>query len=286
MATLYTIADWNRHYENNRSRLVRELSWVPVPNNHDGEGYARIITHKNGARIFAAWILLLQVASRCEPRGQLIKSTGEPHDPESLSLKTRATSVWFKEAIPVLLQIGWLEAKQVPENELALGWQASDATLTPGCVSTVTEGKGREGNRTEEKEGREVASPRRAAVAAPVDDSEWLASLIANPAYQGIDVMREYGKMLAWCQTAKRQPNRRRFLNWLNKCDRPMTANVSGQKAASPIREPQGWKSFLNHEYPDSRFSAGQVNEVHEWSQLDRTTQAWLIGEIRKKGQL
>lgn len=157
MATLYTIADWNRHYENNRSRLVRELSWVPVPNNHDGEGYARIITHKNGAKIFAAWILILQVASRCEPRGQLIKSTGEPHDCESLALKTRAPAAWFADALPVLQQVGWLEHKQMADNELALGWQAGDAGVTPGCVSTVNEGNGREGKEQKRTEGREIS---------------------------------------------------------------------------------------------------------------------------------
>jgi hypothetical protein len=55
---------------------------------------------------------------------------------------------------------------------------------------------------------------------------------------------------------------------------------------APPVREPAGWKTFLNHEYPDSRFSANQKDEAHEWSDLDRGTQQWLIGEMKKKGDL
>src|SRR6185312_11043063 len=59
-------------------------------------------------------------------------------------------------------------------------------------------------------------------------DEEWLASLEANPAYQGLDVRREYEKCRVWTQTNKRQmPTKRRFLNWLNKAERPMVPQSS-----------------------------------------------------------
>jgi hypothetical protein len=57
---------------------------------------------------------------------------------------------------------------------------------------------------------------------------------------------------------------------------------ASAAPTARPISEPQDWKSFLNHEYPNSRFSAGQQDEAHEWADLDRETQQWLIGQMRK----
>ena len=44
----------------------------------------------------------------------------------------------------------------------------------------------------------------------------------AMPAYQGIDVAREYGKMAAWCQANHKEPTERRFINWLNRADRPL----------------------------------------------------------------
>jgi hypothetical protein len=130
---LYSVSRWNEIYENNRSRLVKELSWVPVPNSHDGEAYNRIITSKDGAEVFAAWILILQVASRCHLRGSLVRRNDEPHDAQSLSLKTRAPASWFEKALPALVSCGWLECKRVPDNELALDCREPDACMTPSC---------------------------------------------------------------------------------------------------------------------------------------------------------
>ncbi len=73
-----------------------------------------------------------------------------------------------------------------------------------------------------------------AAGAAPASqsDSEWLAGLKADPAYRGIDVDREHSKMMRWCRENRKQPSRRRFINWLNRVDRPMgnPANTSTQQ--------------------------------------------------------
>jgi len=58
-------------------------------------------------------------------------------------------------------------------------------------------------------------------------DAEWLASLAADPTYKGIEVAQEHGKMTRWCEANGRQATRRRFINWLNRCDRPMTGGAS-----------------------------------------------------------
>lgn len=67
---------------------------------------------------------------------------------------------------------------------------------------------------------------------AVLSDDEWLASIKANPAYQGIDVDREYGKMQAWCQTNNKTPSRKRLLNWLNRVDVPMDGNPAKDRYA------------------------------------------------------
>ena len=57
-------------------------------------------------------------------------------------------------------------------------------------------------------------------------DDEFINSLEANPAYTGIDVRREYGKMCAWLASPRGKgkfPTRQRFLNWLNRCDQTMS---------------------------------------------------------------
>lgn len=105
----YQIHNWNEHYENSRSREVKDLQWVSIPNSHDGESYSRLMTMPNANTIFAAWILILQVASKCRPRGTLVRKDGKPHDSESLSIRTRAPRSWFQEAMPVLVQLLWVE---------------------------------------------------------------------------------------------------------------------------------------------------------------------------------
>lgn len=67
-------------------------------------------------------------------------------------------------------------------------------------------------------------SAKRAAKAAPASDGEWLAGLAVDPAYVGIDVAREHAKAVRWCAEHRQKMSRRRFINWLNRCDRPLAA--------------------------------------------------------------
>lgn len=137
---IYRIKNWNDIYENNRSRTVKDLSWVPIPNRHDGEAYSRMMIQKDAAIYFSVWILLLQVASRCQPRGTLLTSACQPHNAESLAIKTRAKLEWFEKSLPFLVQIGWLEVER----------QEGDSVLTASCQSGDEEGK------KEGMEGREA----------------------------------------------------------------------------------------------------------------------------------
>jgi len=57
----------------------------------------------------------------------------------------------------------------------------------------------------------------------PQIESDWLLELGADPAYIGIDVGIQLAKMKRWCLEHRKQPTRRRFINWLNRCDRPLS---------------------------------------------------------------
>jgi hypothetical protein len=59
-----------------------------------------------------------------------------------------------------------------------------------------------------------------------LSDEEWLKELAANPAYDGLDVPREFSKMQAWCAANRKQATRRRFVNWLNRVDKPLNGAV------------------------------------------------------------
>lgn len=60
-----------------------------------------------------------------------------------------------------------------------------------------------------------------------LSDADFLAALKANPAYVGIDIDRELGKLDAWLMTPKgrgKTKSRQRIVNWLNGADRAVAA--------------------------------------------------------------
>lgn len=117
---MYRVKDWDLHYENNRSRDLIKLDWVPFPNKHDGDGITELLDHPNGMAHLGAWVLLVQVASKCgkpagrcgegaTPRGTLRRDNGKPHDARSIARMSGGDISVFEEAIPRFLDIEWLE---------------------------------------------------------------------------------------------------------------------------------------------------------------------------------
>ena len=82
-----------------------------MPNKHDGKSYRRLMRRPDGLAIYAAWILIVQVASKCRPRGVLADDTG-PLTADDLAIKTDGPAETFATAMEVLSSpdIGWLEA--------------------------------------------------------------------------------------------------------------------------------------------------------------------------------
>jgi hypothetical protein len=57
----------------------------------------------------------------------------------------------------------------------------------------------------------------------PTSDEVWIRGLQESEAYKELDVKQQFLKMTQWCLANHKQPTRKRFINWLNRCDRPMT---------------------------------------------------------------
>ncbi len=83
--------------------------------------------------------------------------------------------------------------------------------------------------RREEKRGEEIRKEEnKKQMAAPksrlpvLTEEAWINILKTNPAYHGIDIDRERGKCQAWCETTRATFSRRRFVNWLNRAERPI----------------------------------------------------------------
>lgn len=161
MAILYRVADWDRLFENAGSRKVENLRWVPIPNKHDSDGYCQLVDHPNGAAHYGCWVAIVQVASKCQPRGSLLGGKWEPHGSEVLARKTRMPQAMFEEVLPRLVKLGWLTSETIdtPEDKAfepplkppAPETNGSDvvAGYHPSGSKMVAEGKGRERNGTE-----------------------------------------------------------------------------------------------------------------------------------------
>jgi|SRR5215475_5237723 len=81
-------------------------------------------------------------------------------------------------------------------------------------------------------------------------DSEWLARLIADKTYAGINVQREFGKMTNWCREQRKLPTRKRFIAWLNRIE--VLAQV--EEAEEENLGPEGWRAAAKALFPSMQF--------------------------------
>lgn len=124
MNPTYEIIDWDTHFETSETKKYQRLGWVPIPNKHDGFGYRSLISQPDGFILYAAWVLILQVASKKKkPRGLLTDDSGSPLTPMHLAMKTGAPCSAFEKALPVLVQIGWVKvvSGNLPEQQKIAG---------------------------------------------------------------------------------------------------------------------------------------------------------------------
>jgi len=155
MSHFIRIRHWDNLYENSRSRAIEKAKWVPIPNKHDGLGFSRIMARKDGLEVFACWILILQVASKCKKRGDLIEADGAPLSIDDIILQTRINpnkKKVLQTTIDFLLspQILWIErVSHGNDTQPSLECQA-------GVTHLPKEGKGIE--EKEEKEGKELGA--------------------------------------------------------------------------------------------------------------------------------
>lgn len=149
--TAYRIKDWSR-YETHETRKIKSLSWVPIPNKHDGLSFKRIAMRPDACEIFTAWILILQVASKGdqEQRG-LLERDGVPLTPDDLGMMTGYGSGIFEKAYKVLsdVSIGWLEVYNESPD------MPGDHPDVPGFRPI----EGRKEGRKEQKEQKEILLP-------------------------------------------------------------------------------------------------------------------------------
>ena len=167
----YCVTDYEARFESAESRKIKRPSWVAVPNKHDGLGFRLVGAHERSCELYAAWILILQVASKQPVRGRLHNGHC-PLTARHLSIMTGFPEPVFDLAFQVLTsaEIGWLTVEPVPESAPSPGTPArhpgtpgDDPALAPGAPGrapgkpVIDEMRGDE-MRRDEREGGNVAT--------------------------------------------------------------------------------------------------------------------------------
>lgn len=134
----YSIKDWGKNFETAESRRCKNILWVSVPTKMSGRGFLRVSRHPQNSRIFAAWVLMLELAAMGTPRGTLATEDG-PYTAEDMAMKTGFPEADFSLALEVLAQpaIGWIESTPgqpavTPGDARAERNDAQDCPALPG----------------------------------------------------------------------------------------------------------------------------------------------------------
>ncbi|MEZ0388354.1 MAG: hypothetical protein ACAI34_14870 [Verrucomicrobium sp.] len=140
----YEVHQWNERYENNRSRELKKLDWVPMGNAHDTFGYCLTLAQEDGPQLMGAWLAIVQVASRCIPRGSLVRDNGTPYTAATLAAVTRFPMALLERALQWFASpdIQWLVVAAPPRQPGVQGETPTDATATAAAevakVKTAT----------------------------------------------------------------------------------------------------------------------------------------------------
>jgi hypothetical protein len=150
---LYQVKDWQKYFENSKSRERKECSFVCVPNKQHGLGLALVLAEPDGLAIYGVWCLILGACSqqRAPREGWLTSDghqTGTPWAPGDLALKFRRSPTEIDRALTFLSspKIGWLNAFDTTD---ATALMSSARVVPADCPPAALERK------KEEKEGRE-----------------------------------------------------------------------------------------------------------------------------------
>ena len=138
MAVLYSIRDWEKHFEKSQSTRVLRASWVAVPNRHDGKSFRRLMRLDNGLEIYGAFHLIVQVASKCPKRGILADDDG-PLSAEDISDKTGAPADSIQKAFDVCCDksIGWMLCSECAPSVLRVRAEHAQKDLPTGITLQV-----------------------------------------------------------------------------------------------------------------------------------------------------
>ncbi len=114
MKKIYQIIDWDKHYENAKSRTIEACSRCYFPNKQDGLGYGRLLRMDNGEAMYGAFVATAMICSKQKKRQGYLTDTGEPSgyplSASDISIKTQFKEKTVQEMLEAvcLENIGWM----------------------------------------------------------------------------------------------------------------------------------------------------------------------------------
>lgn len=129
----YRVRDWDKHFENHRTRDLEYVRWLSVPNKQHGMGFTRIMAQADGRSIFGVWYLIIEACSqqRAPRLGWLTedgRADGTPWTVEDMAERWRCLPAEIARALDVLCspRIGWIETVENSELESSLDNGSAD----------------------------------------------------------------------------------------------------------------------------------------------------------------
>jgi hypothetical protein len=149
------ILDWNKHFENFKSRQVDRCSFVCIPNKQGGLGLTSILSQPDGATVFGIFILIIEACStQKKPRKGYLTDTGRVDGrywsiPE-MAVRWRRSEADITRAISVLCspEVGWMiDLDAEDTTRIPRGYRADTAGDSSIPIKEGMEGReGKEGN--------------------------------------------------------------------------------------------------------------------------------------------
>lgn len=202
--TLYSIRDWDIHFEKAQSRKIDgALAWVALPTKHDGLGFRRIIAED--PVIYAAWVILVQVAAKCPKRGVLADENG-PLDESDLETKTGLSKETFARALKFLSssRVGWISRRSLVDDYQTNGSELPPQERTEQNNTEHTSPNGEVSSEPPAAPGNSEQPILTFPCAGMRGGSVWhlYPSKLSEyqESYPGIDALAECRKALQWCR--------------------------------------------------------------------------------------